>query len=139
MKNCCNTQSLKFFVLEDNPQDLYLIQKAVVETFPSAHIAKSHRLSICIESVKKDPVDIIIVDLNLPDSRGYETFRDLKKNFPDIPLFILSVYGDKDLVNQAIGDGAADYFSKDYLTETQLLGRLPTWTANDCLLFKLTC
>jgi len=138
MKNCCNTQSLKFFVLEDNPQDLYLIQKAVVETFPSAHIAKSHRLSICIESVKKDPVDIIIVDLNLPDSRGYETFRDLKKNFPDIPLFILSVYGDKDLVNQAIRDGAADYFSKDYLTETQLLGQsLNNAVERGCILKKL--
>jgi CheY-like chemotaxis protein len=138
MTNCCNTQSLKFFVVEDNPQDLYLIQKAVLESFPTAHIAKSHRLSICIESVKKDPVDIIIVDLNLPDSKGYETFETLKQHFPDIPLFILSVYGDKDLVSQAISDGAADYFSKDYLTEPQLLGQsLHNAIERHCILEKL--
>ncbi len=128
-----------FFILEDNPQDTELMKRAVSAYFPNAKINTGTRLSDCLSTVKSNPVDMILLDLNLPDSIGYETFQKVKAEFPNIPIFILSVYGNEEIALQAIEDGAADYFSKDYISKQELLGRyLRNAFERDCMFRKLT-
>ena len=57
--------------------------------------------------------DVIVLDLGLPDGQGLEMVVGLKKNFPNIPLFILTgVALGHDTTIQALNSGAADVFIK---------------------------
>lgn len=65
-----------------------------------------------LEILENETIDIVLLDLNLPDSCGLETFRTLQKRFPDIPIVINSGEGDYAMVRCAIREGAQDYLIK---------------------------
>lgn len=117
------TRSPSFFIIEDNAQDRYLIQRTIDSTFPQSEIRTATRISEAVQELERRPADLILLDLNLPDSIGFETFTRLNSTFPNIPIFILSVFGDQKLSAQAVSEGAADFLSKEYLTDSALLGQ----------------
>src|SRR2546423_11474441 len=57
-------------------------------------------------------IDIILLDLNLPDSRGLETFSKIQRVAPDLPIIILSGLADEELALESVRAGAQDYFVK---------------------------
>ncbi|CAK0768191.1 Response regulator [Gammaproteobacteria bacterium] len=65
--------------------------------------------------------DIVLTDLNLPDSRGLVTCKNLLAHTNNIPVIILSGLDDEELAVQAMGYGAQDYLLKSLLDERMLL------------------
>src|SRR5205085_763553 len=57
-------------------------------------------------------IDIILLDLNLPDSRGLETFSKIQRIAPELPIIILSGLADEELALESVRAGAQDYFVK---------------------------
>src|SRR5437762_7134796 len=57
-------------------------------------------------------IDIVLLDLNLPDSRGLETFSKIQRVAPDLPIIILSGLADEELALESVRAGAQDYFVK---------------------------
>ena len=56
--------------------------------------------------------DVILTDLNLPDSFGMQTFQSLLTKAPDIPLVVLTGNADDKLGIEAVQHGAQDYLTK---------------------------
>lgn len=56
--------------------------------------------------------DVIILDLHMPRLNGLETLRRIRHQHPAIKILILSMYDDRELVTQALRDGAAGYILK---------------------------
>lgn len=57
--------------------------------------------------------DLVIVDISMPGLRGIEATREIKKNFPNVKVLILTMFKDKDLLSQAIFSGADGYILKE--------------------------
>jgi serine phosphatase RsbU (regulator of sigma subunit) len=57
-------------------------------------------------------IDIVLLDLNLPDSRGLETFSKIQRVAPELPIIILSGLADEILAIESVRAGAQDYFVK---------------------------
>jgi serine phosphatase RsbU (regulator of sigma subunit) len=57
-------------------------------------------------------IDIVLLDLNLPDSRGLETFSKIQRIAPELPIIILSGLSDEELAVESVRAGAQDYFVK---------------------------
>ncbi len=57
-------------------------------------------------------IDIVLLDLYLPDSKGMATFKRLNAQFPDVPIVILSAFNDDALAFEAVKNGAQDYIFK---------------------------
>ena len=57
-------------------------------------------------------IDIVLLDLNLPDSRGLETFSKIQRIAPELPIIILSGLADEELALESVRAGAQDYFVK---------------------------
>lgn len=112
-----------FFILEDNNQDRFLIERALKAHFPDCEIRTAVRVSEATKKLKDQPAEILILDLNLPDSIGYNTFKSMHESFPNTPIFIVSVLGDAKLAYRAVSQGAADFLSKEYLDNTQLIAQ----------------
>lgn len=56
--------------------------------------------------------DVVLLDLNLPDSTGLSTFTSLHARFPDIPIIVLSGLDDREISIMAVREGAQDFILK---------------------------
>jgi len=73
------------------------------------------------------PIDVLLVDLGLPDSIGYDTFDDLHQSFPQYPIVVLTSMNEANTHAEHIGlkaikNGAQDFLSKNDL-DSQVLSR----------------
>src|ERR1051325_9868531 len=113
-------------LVEDNPGDARLIKEMLSGpayfgmTFQFSHVGL---LSIAIQLCSNHPFDVILLDLNLPDSTGLETLETLNQLFPQIPMIVLTGLDDAELTMQSVQHGAQDYVTKEECT-SQLLTRV---------------
>lgn len=107
-------------LIEDNPGDADLVRLRLVESNPTVGVSCVNRLADGIVSLKEKPPSLVLLDLNLPDSQGAETFRKLLETAPDVPVVILSGQDDEALAVKALHQGAQDYLVKGGLTSGAL-------------------
>ena len=112
--------SNRVLLIEDNPGDADLVRLRLVESNPLVDVSCVERLSDGIASLKEQMPSLILLDLNLPDSHGAETFRKVLENAPDVPVLILSGRDDQALAVKALHQGAQDYLVKGGVTSAQL-------------------
>jgi signal transduction histidine kinase len=72
---------------------------------------------------KNEPVDLILLDLNLPGSQGLDSLKFALKNLPGTPVIVLTSVGDLSLATEAISIGASDYIIKSELLQANTLTR----------------
>ena len=109
--------------VEDNADDALLLKATLVGTGTGACYSLSNvtRLADAIEFMAHHEVDIVLLDLNLPDSFGIETFVTLHTHAPSVPVIILSGYGTEMLATEAVQKGAQDYLVKDEINQKALI------------------
>lgn len=111
----------RILLIEDNPGDAKLIEEflngkkrtiAGVERFDLVHEVK---LADGLKRLAEQDFDIILLDLNLPDSKGMDTFAKVHVEVPDTPTVVLIGMDDEALAVQALQVGAQDYLVKGML------------------------
>lgn len=106
-------EDLSILLLEDQEADIELFTEILADTSYSAHkLRTAGRMSEALQILKSYSIDIIVLDLHLPDSRGLETFTQLAEKYPDIPAIIYTITNDEDIALDAIRSGADDYLIK---------------------------
>jgi CheY-like chemotaxis protein len=107
------TRPIQILLIEDNPGDARLIQEILGEekdvTFT---LTKAKRLAEGIKLLTAGGMDVVLLDLSLPDSSGLETFIKIHTSIPNIPVIILSGLNDEDMALRAVHEGAKDYLVK---------------------------
>ncbi len=108
---------INVLLIEDNPTDVRLVQEILRGT-PDYHfnIIPAPTLAKGLGHLASDRIDIVLLDLGLPDSQGFDTFQAVEKQAPDLPVIILTVSATEELGFKAIHAGAQRFFSKDVLT-----------------------
>jgi NarL family two-component system response regulator LiaR len=66
-------------------------------------------LQLCEQSYP----DVVMMDLVMPDMNGVEATRVIRARYPDLPVLILSSFGDEDMVREALQAGATGYLLKN--------------------------
>ncbi len=87
----------------------------------SLHLQHVGDLAAALFRLGTAPFDLVLADLNLPDSHGLATCERLLNHTAGVPVIILSGIDDEDLAIQAMGKGAQDYLVKGSLDEQLLL------------------
>jgi DNA-binding NarL/FixJ family response regulator len=88
-------------------------------------IAEAENGEKAIELCKNKPIDIVILDLNMPKMDGFETIKHLKKNNPEIRILVLSMLNKHDSIKKAVEAGVNGYLLKSSSSE-ELLTALST-------------
>src|SRR5579863_2067667 len=107
-------------LIEDNPGDADLVRLRLVESDSGINISCVDRLADGLASMTKQPPSVVLLDLNLPDSRGADTFRKVLERAPGVPVVILSGQDDEVLAMKALHQGVQDYLVKGDITSNQL-------------------
>src|SRR5439155_1756627 len=107
-------------LIEDNPGDADLVRLRLVESSSDLDVSCVDRLSAGLESINQHQPSLVLLDLNLPDSRGAETFRKVLNKAPGVPIVVLSGQDDEELANKAVHQGVQDYLVKGDFDSKQL-------------------
>ena len=70
-----------------------------------------------IERLTVSPIDLVVLDLNMPDVHGLEVLRFIRgqQQLQDLPVVVLTTRGDDDSRHAALGEGATLYLTKPFL------------------------
>ncbi len=66
-----------------------------------------------LDFLKQSSPDLVILDISMPNLRGLEAIREIKKHYPQIKVLILTMYRKKEFIRQAIMDGADGFLLKE--------------------------
>lgn len=108
-------------LVEDNAQDADLFQHLIHRSEVNAQVTQVMGLKEAIAACKRQTFDVVLLDLNLPDSEGKETAAEFCGIFSNLPVLILSDLPEGQMGDCAISEGAQDYLAKDDLTSAQLV------------------
>jgi two-component system cell cycle sensor histidine kinase/response regulator CckA len=116
-------EAIKVLMIDDNPAAISLMQY-LLEDAKDVRVELEHasRLESGIARLTQGGIDVVLLDILLPDSKGFRSFTDLHKAVPDVPVIILSGIDDEALALKMVSDGAQDYLVKGEVT-TNLLVR----------------
>ena len=104
---------IKTLVIEDSPDDFHSIQEMLTETkAENIKLSWVDCLSKGLEYPSMDDMDIVLLDLSLPDSQGLETFTKLHERIPSVPIVVLSGVASRMIAIMAVKEGAQDYLVK---------------------------
>ena len=106
----------RVLLIEDCPEDALLIAELLGDGFALTH-ASTLREGI---AAAQSPLDIVLLDLSLPDSRGLDTFAQFQALHPELPILVLSGLDDEKVAESAVHSGAQDYLVKGQMDEMLL-------------------
>ena len=114
--------SNKILLIEDNPGDARLVELLLMDTdLSECEITNATSLAGGMEHLEKGGDYIaILLDLTLPDSRGFETLEQLISKYPDNNVIVLTGLSDKSLGVNAVKAGAQDFLVKGAFEAEQL-------------------
>ncbi len=69
---------------------------------------------MALETLRENPVDVVLLDLKMPGMDGMETLIEVKRQFPTVEVILLTGHGSTDSGVQSLKYGAYDYTMKPY-------------------------
>jgi PAS domain S-box-containing protein len=119
------TVAISLLLVEDNPGDARLLREMLDEGRPHK-ITMTHvqTLAEAEAFVSGNHVDMILLDLGLPDAQGAEAVARATAAAPHVPLVVLTGSDDEALAGQALQAGAQDYLIKGQLDSRGLIRAL---------------
>lgn len=112
-------RTLSVLVLEDNDGDFVLIEDYLIETFRTVQIKRCKTFSDYKEftdNPTKDNINLILLDLHLPDLSGLELIQKIIAENVQVPVIILTGYTDLYLAKDSLKLGIDDFLVKDEVT-----------------------
>jgi DNA-binding NarL/FixJ family response regulator len=108
-------------LIEDNPGDARLFEEYLVHAkFPKFTVQHYDRLSTGLARAVVGDVDVVLLDLNLPDSQGIDTVVGARAALPDVPIVVLTGIQDQDVAVRAVQEGAQGLLFKNRVDDKSL-------------------
>ena len=114
-------EELTVLVVEDNPADLDIVLETLSETGPVRFkVESASRLSGALDRLEGGGIDVVLLDLGLPDSQGLGTLRAVASAAPHVPIVVFTGHDDEETGQAAAREGAQDYLVKGLIPERML-------------------
>ncbi len=73
-----------------------------------------------LAALDREPVDLLLLDVALPDRNGLDLLREIRSKDPALPIILITAYGSIDMARQAFKAGALDYITKPWSNDELL-------------------
>jgi diguanylate cyclase (GGDEF)-like protein len=114
--------SIRTLLIEDNPADARVLREALAEVPEAAfELEWVDGLGKGLQKLESGLVDLVLLDLYLPESRGLATFTTTHECAPGLPIIVLTGLDDRELALKAVRDGAQDYLVKGQVSGPSLV------------------
>jgi signal transduction histidine kinase len=114
-------KALRVLLVEDNAGDARLLREMFSTERPgSFELTHLLRMSEAMAHLAKGGVDVLLLDMGLPDAHGLDTVRQAHTAAPSVPLIVLTGLDDEALAAEAMKEGAQDYLIKGQIENRAL-------------------
>jgi DNA-binding response OmpR family regulator len=103
---------VRILLIEDDQEQAVLLRKMLQESGAVFDLDHADRLASGLERLGQGGIDIVLLDLALPDSYGLDTVAKARAQAGSTPIVVLSGLDDKEMAIAALERGAQDYLVK---------------------------
>src|SRR3984893_835467 len=112
---------LQVLLVEDSAGDARLLREMFSKEMPGSFVLTHvERMSDALRHLAKGGLDIVLLDMGLPDGHGLDTVRRAQAAAPGVPLIVLTGLDDEAAADQAMKEGAQDYLIKGQIENRAL-------------------
>jgi len=104
---------LNFLIADDHAVVRHGVSLILREVLPAAVIFQAYDYDTLVSTLKKNPVDLVICDINMPGCDGFHVIDDLRSIQPDVKILIFSAYREDLYAPRYLQAGANGYLHKD--------------------------
>jgi two-component system, cell cycle response regulator len=116
-------KTLSVLVVEDNPAYARLVKETLKDsTLDEVSVEVAPLLVEALDRLGRGGVDVVLLDLGLPDAHGSEGFLRISEDHPEVPVVVLTGFDDEEMAMEVVRQGAQDYLVKGR-SENDSLGR----------------
>jgi PAS domain S-box-containing protein len=115
-------QTTNILLIEDNPGDTHLVKIYMKDAAFKFELFVADTFFEGMDILSKHEVDIVLLDLSLPDSQGFKTLNRFIDTVSNIPVIVMTGVNNEIVGNQAVKAGAQDFLVKGQF-DGKLLGR----------------
>ena len=133
-----NDNNIHILLIEDNPGDARLIGEMLAESVGvDFQVKYVNRLEAGLRYLDSGGIDVCLVDLDLPDSKGVDTLAAVRSQSARLPVLVLTGLESETIAARAVHDGAQDYLVKGQLTGNLLIRAILYSIQRHRLIFEL--
>lgn len=103
----------RILIADDHPFIRAGIKSEIVRHDDLEVVAEAETTNQVLDYVSKQPVDVVLLDINMPGVKSIDVVRTIQKNYPQVKTIILTVHSDKGMVLSMLKAGADGYALKD--------------------------
>lgn len=104
---------VKILIADDHPLIREGLKTILSEENDFSVAAEASNAGEILEILKKQPIDIILLDISLPGRSGIDLIKELKQLYPDLPVLIVSMHPEENFALRSLKLGASGYITKD--------------------------
>ena len=117
-----NSKKINILLIEDNPGDTRIIRELLNEAEDfSFNLIYTSNLQDGLRIIEENALDVVLLDLALPDSKGHQTIVRTREKAKEIPIIILTGLKDEIFARKVVQAGAQDYFVKGKIDSNPLV------------------
>ncbi|HET9096343.1 MAG TPA: hybrid sensor histidine kinase/response regulator [Candidatus Baltobacteraceae bacterium] len=111
---------MRVLIVEDSTTDSTIVQRYLQRDSEAPEVHTATRLSDALAIAQTVALDVILLDMSLPDAQGVDAVRRMRASVPHVPIVILSGMEDESIATEAVQAGAQDYLIKGHVDHVTL-------------------
>ncbi len=114
---------MKILIIDDDPNQLFSLELSLKSNGYSVMTAPGAQESLALIHRHAADMDVILTDYSMPGMNGLALLEHIRQGYPQLPVILMSAYGSKELILDALRKGCAGFIEKPFTME-QLLSEL---------------
>jgi len=104
---------IKILVIDDHPIVRQGIKQSIQDINDIVIAGEASNGDEAVQKIRKENYDLVILDIAMPKKNGIEVIKEIKALKQALPILVLSMHAEKEIVLSSLKAGAAGYLTKD--------------------------
>ena len=109
---------MQILIADDHAAVRRGLREILADALPEAHFSEAGDGDEVLRLLAKSEYAVLLLDINMPGLSGLDVLRDVKRNYPRLPVIIVSVQPEDQYATRCLRAGAAAYINKDRAPES---------------------
>lgn len=104
---------MKVLIADDHPVVRRGVGQILVDEFDGCEVVEAENAAHLMELVRSQQWDVVLLDISLPDRNGLDVLKDLRVEFPLLPVVVLSMHSEDQFAVRVLRAGGVGYVTKE--------------------------
>jgi DNA-binding NarL/FixJ family response regulator len=104
---------IRILLVDDHPVVRYGIRQILVDGLKAVSVGEASDGEHALASIRTDNWDVVVLDVTLPGASGLDVLKDIRRDYPNLPVLVLSMHPAAQFARRVLAAGASGYLTKD--------------------------